>query len=311
MSKPFLNYDEQIIKLTGKGLIIDDEELAKEKLKEVGYYTLITGYKELFRNRAVKKYKRNVHFEDISALYELDRLLRELFFRYIQIIERTFGSNISYYFCEKFGSNQSKYLDSINYNNIVSNTNEISSLIGNLNKLANENTDYSNINYNRDRYNNVPLWILINHVTMGNKVKMYRYLTSEVQSKISIEYPGLTEDDLEKVMRYITKFRNVCAHGNRLYNHKTRANMPDTFIHEKLDIYMEGEQFVCGKRDLFGVVIAFRYLLSKPDFRKFKIELDRVINSYLNSTSFLNEIEILNEMGFPENWKKISRFHSY
>ncbi|MEG2544634.1 MAG: Abi family protein, partial [Longicatena sp.] len=158
---------------------------------------------------------------------------------------------------------------------------------------------------------NVPLWILVNHVTMGNKVKMYRCITSEVQSKISIEYPGLSEDSLEKVMRYITKFRNVCAHGNRLYNHKTRANMPDTIIHEKLEIYIEGEQFVCGKRDLFGVVIACRYLLSKSDFRKFKMELNRAINSYLNSTSFLNEIEILNEMGFPENWKKISKFHNY
>lgn len=33
---------------------MNDESYVKENIKEIGYYYLITGYKDLFRNKAVK-----------------------------------------------------------------------------------------------------------------------------------------------------------------------------------------------------------------------------------------------------------------
>lgn len=312
MVKPFLSYDQQIKKLSvDKELKIKDESFAKEKLKEIGYYHLITGYKDLFRNKAVKKYKRGVCFEDIYALYEFDKTLREILFKYLQIIELTFASHISYYFCERYDSDQEKYLDPSNYNNTNRNTNRINMLISILNDLANETRIYSNIVYNRNHHHNVPLWITINHLTFGSKSKMYELLQSPMQDKISSEYSGLNTADLSQTMKFLTKFRNICAHGNRLYNYKSNEDLPDLKMHERLEIPKHGAQYKFGKKDLFGVVIACRYLLSKPDFRMFKGELDKAITSYINSTSFLNESEILNEMGFPSNWKKISRFRDY
>lgn len=50
MPKPFMTYDQQIAKLKEKQLIIPDDAKAKEELRRVGYYALITGYKELFKN---------------------------------------------------------------------------------------------------------------------------------------------------------------------------------------------------------------------------------------------------------------------
>lgn len=49
MPKPFMTYDQQIAKLKEKQLIIPDDAKAKEELRRVGYYALITGYKELFK----------------------------------------------------------------------------------------------------------------------------------------------------------------------------------------------------------------------------------------------------------------------
>lgn len=309
MDKPFKSYDEQIFKLKEKGMIIGNEEYAKTKLKEVGYYHLITGYKDLFKNKAVKKYKRGVKFEDIYALYNLDRNLRELFFKYLQIVERTFGSHISYYFCEKYGNDQNKYLDEGNYNTKSKRNLEI--FISQLNKLVTKPNDYKNIMYYRKRYNNVPLWVLINAVTFGSKSKMYEFLLSDIQSKISHEYIGVTEDKLIQIMRFITKFRNICAHGGRLFNNKTNENMPDMIIHQKLNIPQKGKQYIYGKNDLFGVVVAFRYLLSKEDFKKFKKEIDLIITRFVKDNAFIDEKEILNQMGFPMNWKKISTFRKY
>lgn len=312
MAKPFLSYEQQILKLKSeKELIINNDDFAKEKLKEVGYYHLITGYKDLFRNKVVKKYKRGVCFEDIYALYDFDKSLREIFFKYLQIIELTFASHISYYFCERYDSKQDNYLDPSSYNNSTSNRDRINKLINILDNLANETSIYDNITYNRTHHHNVPLWIAINHLTFGSKSKMYELLQSPMQDKISKEYAGLNTAKLSRIMKFLTKFRNICAHGNRLYNFKSNEDLPDLRMHKLLEISQKKAQYIYGKKDLFGVVIACRYLLSKQDFMAFIGELDKAIVSYLNSTNFLNEEEILKEMGFPLNWKKISTYCNY
>lgn len=57
-AKNFLNYDQQIEKLKNeKNLLIDNEAYAKEILKQTSYYSLIGGYKDIFKNPTTKKYK--------------------------------------------------------------------------------------------------------------------------------------------------------------------------------------------------------------------------------------------------------------
>ena len=51
MPKIFLNYDQQIEKLKNeKNLRIDDMAYAKEILRQTSYYSLIGGYKDIFKN---------------------------------------------------------------------------------------------------------------------------------------------------------------------------------------------------------------------------------------------------------------------
>ena len=57
-AKDFLNYDQQIEKLKSeKNLLIDNVAYAKEILKQTSYYSLIGGYKDIFKNPTTKKYK--------------------------------------------------------------------------------------------------------------------------------------------------------------------------------------------------------------------------------------------------------------
>ena len=70
MSKIFLNYDQQIEKLKNeKNLQINDIPYAKEILRQTSYYSLIGGYKDIFKNSTTKKYKDGTRFEDIVELY--------------------------------------------------------------------------------------------------------------------------------------------------------------------------------------------------------------------------------------------------
>ena len=264
MPKPFLSFDAQINHLeNNKNLAIPDHDYAKRMLQQIGYFGLIGGYKTPFKNPTTKKYKDGTTFEDIVALYKLDENLRELFLKYILQIERHMRSLLSYYFTEKHGEQQSHYLNPANYSNNTRHAADVTRLISTLDNLANRNSDYPYINHQRTNYGNVPLWVLVSGITFGSLSKFYSYTTQDLKVKISKNFDKVNEKQLEQYLTVITKFRNVCAHNERLYSYKTRNDIPNTTIHQKLGISKNGSQYVCGKHDLFALVIAFRYLL--PD----------------------------------------------
>ena len=106
----------------------------------------------------------------------------------------------------------------------------------------------------------------------------------------------------------LTLYRNVCAHNERLFSYRTYIDIPDTLLHKKLDIPKNGSKYIYGKNDLFSVVIAFRYLLPKSDFVQFKRQMVRVLNRYEKQIVNLKLNVLLKYMGFPENWKEITKF---
>ena len=82
-----------------------------------------------------------------------------------------------------------------------------------------------------------------------------------MQSRICKNIGTVNRRQMEQFLSVLTKFRNVCAHGERLFTYRTIDAIADLPIHRKMSISLKGGQYVFGKRDLFAVVIAFRYLL--------------------------------------------------
>ena len=109
-------------------------------------------------------------------------------------------------------------------------------------------------------------------------------------------------------MRYLVRYRNICAHGERLFSHKSKDSIPDFILHKKIGIKKIDGQYQYGKHDLFAVVIALRYMLSKEDFAMFKKKLARLLKQYFKANQGIARKEMLDYMGFPENWEKITRF---
>ncbi len=308
VSKTFSTFSEQLKTLQNdKHLIITDEKHATDILQHIGYFPLIGGYKHLFRIPLTKRYKEGTSLEEIYTLYLFDTELRELFFKYLLQIERHLRSLISYYFSESYGESQEAYLNKKNYNNNRRNSKTVARLLSTLHQAV-RTTDYAYINYYRDKYNNIPLWVLINILTFGNLSKMYQVFPQSLQSKICKNFDVINRRQMEQFLSVLTKFRNVCAHGERLFTYKTIDAIADLPIHKKLNIPLDGEQYRYGKRDLFAVVIAFRYLLSPKDFLFFKKKLIRHIGYANNSIIHISEIELLHQMGFPTNWNYITRY---
>ncbi len=308
MQKTFSTFEQQVDWLCNeKRLLIPDREYAEDILKHIGYFPLMGGYKHLFRIPLTKKYKPGTSFEEIVALYEFDTELRELFFKYLLQTERYLRSLMSYYFSEQYGESQNAYLDINNYNNTRKNHSTAVRLIATLNRAASAR-DYVYINYYRSTYGNIPLWVLINVLTFGNLSKMYQVFPQSLQSKVCKNFSIINRKQMEQFLSVLTKFRNVCAHGERLFTYRTIDNISDLPLHSKLSIPKKGIQYLNGKNDLFAVVIAFRYLISGKDFCIFKKRLVRLIDNTSRKLTHIDNEELLKQMGFPSNWKDITRY---
>ncbi len=309
MAKPFLPYEDQIAKLQNeKQLLISDFTYAKKVLQELSYYSLIDGYKDLFKNPASGKYTYGVTFEEIVAFYYFDEELRSLFLKYILHVERHMKSMLSYYFSEKYGEDQNAYLNEHNYNLNRKNHHEIQRLVNSLQKSVSLPTHYTYIAHYIKTYQNVPLWVAMNALTFGQVSKMYQYVTSDVRTKISKNFDTLTEKQLHQFVTVVARCRNVCAHGERLYSFRIKESIPNMPLHDKMNISHKHGQYCNGKNDLFAVVVALRYLLEDEEFKAFKKNLLRMLNGILKECPHISKENLFSKMGFPGNWDKIMRY---
>ena len=66
LTKPFITYFEQLNNLIQKKhLNISNLSYAKNKLLNIGYYSLIDGYKDIFYNPMTRTYEKGTNFTDM------------------------------------------------------------------------------------------------------------------------------------------------------------------------------------------------------------------------------------------------------
>ena len=70
--KIFMSNQELICYLLSKNLIINDKEKALQCIEKYSYYSIINGYKAVFKNED-NSFKKNTSFEEIFSLYEFDK----------------------------------------------------------------------------------------------------------------------------------------------------------------------------------------------------------------------------------------------
>lgn len=306
--RKFVAFDEQVdLIINDKHITVVDKENAKDILSRIGYFPLMEGYKHLFRKQNSNIYKTETTFDEIVNLYYFDEKLRELFLRYLLRIERHLRTLISYYFVECYGISQDEYLNVNNYNNSRKYKNVINKLVVILEKTTNT-TDYNYINYYRDTYGNLPLWVTTNVLTFGSLSKMFTVLPQSIKSRICKHFNNINQNQMDSFLSVLTKYRNVCAHGECLFSYKTVDSISDTSLHEKLKLPKKGNQYIKGKQDLFAVVIVFRYLLPNSDFLTFKRKLIMEIENVVQLNQHVSREELLDLMGFSNNWIRISRY---
>ncbi|MBQ2475445.1 MAG: Abi family protein [Ruminococcus sp.] len=296
MSKKFLTYDQQINHLKSKNLTIENEELAKYHLQHYSYYSLIGGYKGIFKLKRNGDYKPDASFNKIYSLYIFDEYLRHLVLHEIIRVEKHIKSVYSYAFCQLYGDEQKDYQNANNYN-YSQHQYDVNKFLSLTNDTLNHANNYPYISYNLANHGTVPLWVIINTFTFGTISKLYLFSTRKMQNQVCKHFPELYPHQLCSMLKFLTKFRNVCAHGERLYNYRTRKTIPYMPVHKSFSISVTG-----GKNDFFNVLVCLKYLSQEYDFKTLIITIDEMLKEHekVMGSSYINAM--MKEMGFPANW---------
>jgi abortive infection bacteriophage resistance protein len=155
-----------------------------------------------------------------------------------------------------------------------------------------------------ENYGYVPLWVVVKVLSFGLISELYTILKYEDKKEIADIY-GLNIDDLLTYFPILANCRNLCAHEDILFEHRTQKVIPNNRYHKELDIPFIDHEYIYGKGDLFAVVIIFKYLLSKDDFRLFINEVEYELSRLDGKLHSIPLDPVLDRMGFPKNYSQL------
>ena len=155
-----------------------------------------------------------------------------------------------------------------------------------------------------NKYGYIPMWILVKVLSFGIVSELYAILKYDDQKDIADIY-NTSPETLTLYLSMIANFRNLCAHEEILYDYRTQKVIPDNHIHKELNISRSEDGYKYGKNDLFALVIMMKTLLSGNEFRSMMYELGYEIDILDKKIQVVPLSDILNKIGFPDNWKDI------
>lgn len=305
-NKIFKNLDEQIEILRSKDLIINDVEKAKEILFLENYF-FINGYRHLFmKSMKDVNFIKGTTFDELYATFYFDRRVRNIFFKYILVVENNIKSIISYTLSKKYGFKEKDYLNPANFTTDQAKSRQVKDVLTKMKRQIRVNGRHHTATMHYlSNYGYIPMWILVKVLSFGIVSELFNILKDE--DKIAIaEHYDMQVNTMSIYLALLSNSRNLCAHEDILYDRKMQREIPDNKYHYKLDIEKTDDHYNYGKNDLYALVIIMRHLLLEDYFRDFINELGYEIDVLDSKVDTVPLNSILNKMGFPENWREIS-----
>lgn len=301
MEKIFKTINEQVNILKQKGLIIEDELETKEILLRENYF-FIMGYRHLFMQKNDNKFISGTTFNEIYSLFEFDRSFRNIIFKNVLVIENQLKSVISYQLSKKYGYREKDYLNPKNFTQEHDKIKRVHDLINKMKRQIRINATSHNATIHYiNNYGYIPLWVLVKVLSFGIVCELYTILKKEDQIEVA-EIFDTTPEVLQDILIILSNYRNLCAHEDIVFEHKTERVIPDTKYHEQMNIPKMDGEYIYGKNDLFAVIIIFKILLNQKNFRLMMKEIEYEIELLDGRVDTIEINRVLDRMGFPEDY---------
>ena len=307
--KIFRTLDEQVDIFKRRGLVIEDEEKARQILFRENYFFL-SGYRHLFTIEGKKDlFMEGTTFEELYATFVFDRRIRNTFFKNILIVENNIKSIMSYQLSKKYGYKEKDYLDIKNFSSDGMQARQVHDVLSKVRRQIRINGNKHTATYHYiNNYGFIPLWILVKVLSFGIMSDFYDILKYDDKDEIAKAY-NLDSETLRVYLSLLSNFRNVCAHEDILYDHRVQRSIPDTEYHKMLNIPKTEDEYIYGKNDLFSLVIILKYMLSSGEFDEMIDEIKREVDILDKNIDTVPLETILNKIGFPANFYDIKELN--
>ena len=288
--KEYKSNEELINYLLSKGVVISNRKDTLEKIERYTYYSIVNTYKNIFKDKN-GNYIENVSFDDIYALFEFDKNLKNIILKYCLEIETVIKSIMANQISKVYGVKD--YLNISNRDASI-NTDIKENLLKKINNEIEKNYNvHTAVTHYIDKYGFVPPFVLVKILTFGVASSYYGLLKQSDRQAIA-KYFKISDKLLKQILKNLTTIRNVSAHSDRLYNYTSKFYLSFKLIDKN---YIKSDNIT----NLYMVVRCMEKLLTKEQYKELYnsiCEETRKLEKKLKSVEINNIKEI---MGFPMN----------
>ncbi|MCF0207584.1 MAG: Abi family protein [Bacteroidales bacterium] len=284
-----IDIPQQIQLLRERGMIIPDEEYAKQQLSVISYFRLASYWQPMEADKIAHTFKPNSYFENATSLYYFDKALRNLLFSAIQSIEIALRTKMIHFIGQKYGAfwfaDNTLFADQNLFNAHLSRVNT---------EVDRSREDFIIAHISKYNYPSLPpSWKTLEVLSFGTLSKILTNFSDNKTKKEIAKSLGVPQHIyLESWIRSIAILRNCIAHHARIWNRKFPFN-------PQLPHRMSGKwitNFEPTNQNIYSLMCVLTYLENTihPN-NTFVIDFKNLITQYpMVDTS---------AMGFPRNWK--------
>lgn len=237
-AKPWLSVDEQIDRLAGHGVEIEDRGRAASVLQAVGYYRL-TGYLYPFREsepyvdddgparvRVLSGYRAGTTLRHAEELIDFDRRLRMLVMDGVERIEVAVRMRIGYVLGRRSPfayEDPACFTEAFTAESTDARNPAPSRHVHWLQRVNDRKakSDEQFVEHFRQKYDDrMPVWALTEILELGHLSVLYRGLHQQDAEEIALAFGIPTKKIMTSWLASLNYVRNVAAHHSRLFNRK-------------------------------------------------------------------------------------------
>ncbi len=315
--KEFATHTEQLEILKQRGLNVPNKAVAEQILSRENYYALIDGYKEPFLERdeklnpyGLERFESGTEFGHIYALHSFDRKLRLLLLNELLKFEKNIKSKVAYRFSEKFKSVGS-FLEPENYSLDIQYHHERDRIISTLANLIKSHKKRDKVRYPAirefyDKHKSVPLWVLINFLSLGQITHFYAVIDEKLRDQIADDFAEeyseehqkifLHASEVDAILRIVFPYRNKSAHEEVLY----RFRLTHPVELEDLEKRLAMTKGSLSGATVYSVHCLLKLVLAKREYDDFSVELIELIKELEKTVQKQAFAKIIKDIGFDE-----------
>ncbi|MCZ4652708.1 Abi family protein [Gordonia amicalis] len=315
--KPWLSIDDQIQRLTDRGMLIKDRAQVKHALTVVGYYRL-SGYWYPYREpdptthgRRLDDFIEGTDFAEVQALYEFDCMFKNLLLRGIERVEVAFRSRIGHLVGE-WGP--LAHSESHRFRSTFDHAKWWKTAKHRIDRARgrDETVDHHDQYYGGE----IPIWVLTDLLDFSDLSMLYAGMIAPDQRTIAEWFNVTAASDISKTalknwnknppltnwLEHLCIVRNICAHHGRLWNRQlTPLGIPQRVHH--LSVFDDLIPTLDPKRPdlwqserVFGTVCIINYLLNSVEpGTTWRADVDELVSRSFPAGGHRGRVE----MGFP------------